>query len=189
MHHRATPLLSTILAAVLIGTGCTETTAPEAPAATAQEVLLERSSTADAAQPGNQSIVDIAIAVNEDTGEFSTLIAALTAAGLVDALSANTQYTVFAPTDEAFADIGLNAGNIGGLDEEFLTDVLLYHVTNGRRISQSLLRARQLTMLNGDRAYLSFDGETLKIDGASVVGADISASNGVIHIVDTVLLP
>lgn len=189
MHHRATPLLSTILAAVLIGTGCTETTAPEVPVATTQEVLLQRSSTADAARPGNQSIVDIAIAVNEDTGEFSTLIAALIAADLVDALSASTQYTVFAPTDEAFGELGLDAGNVGTLDGALLTDILLYHVTDGRRISQSLLRARQLTMLNGDRAYLSFDGQTLKIDEASVVGADIAASNGVIHIIDTVLLP
>ena len=137
-----------------------------------------------ARRPG-PSIVDTAIAVNAQTGEFSTLIAALQAADLVAALDGNRQFTVFAPTDAAFAALGLNAGNIGTLDEDALTNILLYHVTNGRKDSGDVLSSDSLRMLNGQRA----DIEGATIDGAPIIDVDIKTSNGIIHVVGGVLLP
>jgi uncharacterized surface protein with fasciclin (FAS1) repeats len=137
-----------------------------------------------ARRPG-PSIVDTAIAVNAQTGEFSTLIAALQAADLVAALDGNRQFTVFAPTDAAFAALGLNAGNIGTLDEAALTNILLYHVTTGRKDSGDVLSSDSLRMLNGQRAVI--DGAT--IDGAPIIDVDIKTSNGIIHVVGGVLLP
>jgi uncharacterized surface protein with fasciclin (FAS1) repeats len=189
MHHpiaRAVPLAFALL---FLLAACSDTVAPEALSVTEQEELLQRSPVADAARPGGSTIVEIALAVNAEDGEFSTLIAALVAADLVDALNGRGQYTVFAPTDEAFADLGYDADNIGDVPTETLTDILLYHVTNGRRISNSLLNARQVTMLNGEKAYLSRQGDNLYINDAMVVAADISASNGLIHIINGVLLP
>jgi len=168
---------------------CSDTTAPEAPALTAHEEFLNRSPVADAARPGGSTIVEIALAVNAEEGEFSTLIAALGAADLVDALNGGGQYTVFAPTDAAFAELGLYPYNVGDLDPMILTDILLYHVADGRRISRSLLNARQVTMLNGEKAEISRVGGALYIDEARVEAGDISASNGVIHIINGVLLP
>jgi len=186
--HRITLVALSLVLAFALG-ACSDTTAPEAPALTAEEELLNRSPVADAARPGAITIVAIALAVNAEDGEFSTLIAALGAADLVDALNGSGQYTVFAPTDAAFAELGLYPYNVGDLDPMILTDILLYHVTDGRRISRSLLNARQVTMLNGEKADLSRDGADLYIDEARVEAADISASNGVIHIIDGVLLP
>ena len=149
-------------------------------------VVAAMAPTAQAAPPGEPSIVDVAVAVNQDSGEFSTLIAALQAAGLVEALDGNKHYTVFAPTDAAFAQLGLNAGNVGSLPTETLTDIQLYHVTRGDRFSQSVLPVRQIRMLNGDFTHPSRDGT---INGATIVAADIDAGNGVIHVIDAVLLP
>jgi transforming growth factor-beta-induced protein len=186
--HRITLVAFSLVLAIALG-ACSDATAPEAPNLTAQEELLNRSPVADAARPGGSKIVEIALAVNAEDGEFSTLIAALGAAGLVDALNGSGQYTVFAPTDAAFAELGLYPYNVGDLDPMILTDILLYHVTDGRRISRSLLNARQVTMLNGETAQLSRMEGALYIDEARVETPDISASNGMIHIIDGVLLP
>jgi uncharacterized surface protein with fasciclin (FAS1) repeats len=190
MHRSLARAVPLALALLFLLAACSDTVAPEPMSVTTQEELLQRSPVADAARPGGSTIVEIALAANAETGEFSTLIAALGAADLVDALNGDGQYTVFAPTDAAFADLGLNADNIGNaLDTETLANILLYHVTNGRRISRSLLNARQLTMLNGEKAYLSRMEGDLYIEDARVEAADISASNGVIHIINGVLLP
>ena len=141
-----------------------------------------------ARRPG-PSIVDTAIAVNAETGEFSTLIAAVQAADLVDVLNGNRQFTVFAPTDAAFAELGLDAGNIGTLDTAALTNILLYHVTTGRKDSGDVLAADSLRMLNGQRADVEVSGGSATIDGATIVAVDIRTSNGIIHVVDGVLLP
>lgn len=154
---------------------------------------------AHGAKPGSDSIVDIVL-VND--GEFDVLQAAVIQAGLADALSGNDrQYTVFAPTDAAFVatfrhllgDNGLTEGNVidfidaGGVDSAFgdgaLADILLYHVTNGRRISKSVVAAPGYTMLNGQRLSRS------ELVSAGIVATDISASNGVIHVIGSVLLP
>ena len=151
------------------------------------------------AKPGPATIVDIVVAPD---GEFDVLQAAVIEAGLVDALSSTDhQYTVFAPTDAAFVstfrmllnDNSLSESDVisfiqaGGVDTALgngaLQDILLYHVTSGRRISRSVLAAPGYRMLNGDRL-----GRT-ELLAAGVNTVDISASNGVIHVIDSVLLP
>ena len=143
-----------------------------------------------AARRDGPTIVETAIAVNAETGEFSTLIAAVQAAGLVDVLNGNRQFTVFAPTDAAFAALGLNAGNIAtALDDEALTDILLYHVTTGRKDAATVVDSDSLRMLNRDRADVEVGSGGVTIDGAPIVATDIRTSNGIIHIVGGVLLP
>ena len=146
--------------------------------------------------PSDASIVDIALAVNAESGEFSTLIAALSSANLVGALDGDGQYTVFAPTDTAFAKLGLNAGNVGTVPG--LADILLYHVTDGRRWSNSVFNAnnsKAIEMLNGGYVWANpnltiTDGSAATSDAGIVSPLfNISASNGVIHVIDEVLLP
>jgi uncharacterized surface protein with fasciclin (FAS1) repeats len=154
---------------------------------------------APGAKPGDATIVDIVLA---DDGEFDVLQAAVIEAGLAGALSStDDQYTVFAPTDAAFVAafrslLGNNAlteadvvafVEAGGVDTAFgagvLADILLFHVSNGRRTSKSVVSAPQYRMLNGDRLTRS------QLVGAGIVATDISASNGVIHVINGVLLP
>jgi uncharacterized surface protein with fasciclin (FAS1) repeats len=142
--------------------------------------------TAAGAKPGDETIVEIVLA---DDGEFDVLQAAVVRAGLVDALNGTAQYTVFAPTDLAFVTT-LGVANeaaaidaVNGLAVDALTDILLYHVTNGRRNSNSVLGAPRYQMLNGD---------TLTRDdlvAAGIAATDISASNGIVHVINAVLLP
>jgi uncharacterized surface protein with fasciclin (FAS1) repeats len=151
------------------------------------------------ARPGTATIVDIVLAPD---GEFDVLQSAVIEAGLAGALgSPDDQYTVFAPTDWAFVSTFrslLNDGSLteadvisfieaGGVDTAFgpgaLQDILLYHVTNGRRTSKSVLAAPRYRMLNGDTLTR---GDLLS---AGISAVNISASNGVIHVIDSVLLP
>ncbi len=146
------------------------------------------------ARPGDRganapTIVETALAVNAETGEFSTLIAALAAADLVDTLNGKGQFTVFAPTDAAFAELGLNAGNVASLGTETLTDILLYHVSNGRRQANSVVNARQIRMLNGDFVNPSVSGGDAFVNSSQIIAVNIGNSNGIIHIINAVLLP
>lgn len=133
-----------------------------------------------------QTIVDIAVA----DGRFNTLVAAVVEAGLVDALSGG-EWTVFAPTDAAFAKLGLNEGNIASaFTKAELTDILLYHVI-GQEVhsDKALTLLGDVTMGNGELAGLKFfDGSIYVNDDSKVIIADVDASNGVIHVVDTVIL-
>jgi uncharacterized surface protein with fasciclin (FAS1) repeats len=138
------------------------------------------------------TIVDVALAANADTGEFSTLIAALLAADLavIQTLDGNGQFTVFAPTDAAFAELGLNAGNINTLDQAFLTDVLLYHVAHGRRDATDVLASDRIRTLQ--RGFLFQEGGMLTDQQgrtANIIAVDIAADNGIIHVIDRVVLP
>ena len=138
------------------------------------------------AADGEQTIVEIA--VGDD--RFETLVAAVVAADLADTLSGG-EWTVFAPTDDAFAKLGLNADNIASaFTTEELTDILLYHVINGEISSEKALTALgDVTMMNGADAGLKFfDGDIYVNDDAKVIIPDIDASNGIIHVVDTVIL-
>jgi len=130
-------------------------------------------------------IVDTAVAA----GQFTTLAAALQAAGLIDALKGEGPFTVFAPTDAAFAK--LPAGTVEALlaDVPKLKEVLLYHVVAGKVMASQAVGLSSATTLQGGDLTLSVSGNSLKVDNATVVGADVVASNGVIHIIDTVLLP
>ena len=130
-------------------------------------------------------IVDIAAS----NGNFNTLVAAVTAAGLVDTLKSDGPFTVFAPTDAAFA--ALPAGTVEGLlaDPEALAAILTYHVVPGAVTSDQLAGQRlSVATVNGESVHV--DGTAgVTVDGANVTTADIIASNGVIHVIDSVLLP
>ena len=135
---------------------------------------------------GHQTIVDIAV----EDGRFDTLVAAVTATGLADALSGG-EWTVFAPTDDAFAKLGLNAGNVASaFSKAELTDILLYHALVGEVNSDKALTVLgDVPMANGKLAGLKyFDGSIYVNDDSKVIIPDVDASNGVIHVVDTVIL-
>jgi uncharacterized surface protein with fasciclin (FAS1) repeats len=136
-------------------------------------------------------IVDIALSVNADSGEFSTLIAALTYTSLVRTLSRKGQYTVFAPTDAAFAELGLDPDNVVMLPEDALKNILLYHVAPGRRDSSDVLGANRIIMLNGNFSFPSVDDDGAFINDVQLLAPDpidIEASKGIIHVIDTVLI-
>jgi uncharacterized surface protein with fasciclin (FAS1) repeats len=132
------------------------------------------------------TIVDIVL---DDDGEFDVLQAAVVRAGLVDALSGRRQYTVFAPTDRAFIDTFGVADEaaailaVESLDLDDLTDILLFHVSSGRRISSSVLGAPRYKMLNGE--FLTRD----ILSDAGIEATDIKVDNGIIHVINGVLLP
>ncbi|MHB9288580.1 fasciclin domain-containing protein [Halobacteriales archaeon Cl-PHB] len=132
---------------------------------------------------GDTTIVDLAV----DAEGFDVLVAAVAEAGLVDTLSGNRQLTVFAPTDAAFEALGITADTVGDPGEEFLVDVLTYHVTPGRRYADSIVNAPRFSTLNG--ADVTVDGTTLNGGQADIVATDLEASNGVVHVIDGVLLP
>ena len=98
-------------------------------------------------------------------------------------------FTVFAPTDAAFARLGLNATNIGSLPKSKLLKILQYHVVRGERYSQGVVEANRLRMLTGDYASVSLTNAGAFVDSSKITATDIKAGNGVIHIIDTVLLP
>lgn len=131
-------------------------------------------------------IVDTAVAA----GSFTTLAAALDAAGLVDTLKGDGPFTVFAPTDEAFA--ALPAGTFEDLlkpeNKDKLTAVLTYHVVAGKVMSNGLTGEMKAATVNGAEVTIS-TADGVKVDGANVVTADIDASNGVMHVIDAVILP
>ncbi|MFW5941995.1 MAG: fasciclin domain-containing protein [Chloroflexota bacterium] len=150
---------------------------------------------ATAAPPG-PTIVDVAIEVNSEgpfAGQFDTLIAAVLAAdpAVVNTLSGNGQYTVFAPTDDAFADLGLYPSNIGtALDQGTLTEILLYHVTHGRRNSNAVLGSQQINTLQGSFLYQDSGVLTDQLGReANIIVTDVKAGNGLIHAIDAVVLP
>jgi uncharacterized surface protein with fasciclin (FAS1) repeats len=163
-----------------------DTMAPATDAAAAVETSADAAALRTAKSP---TVVDVALSVNAQTGEFSTLIAAVLAADLADALSAVGQRTVFAPTDAAFAAIGLDATTVGSLPKDALTDILLYHVANGRRLAEDVVSSDRIRMLNGDFTRIRVENGAAYIDDAEIVTTDVLASNGVIHVIDTVLLP
>jgi transforming growth factor-beta-induced protein len=159
--------------------------------ATAPLVAGEAESRAAASQrpASSPTIVDVALAVNAESGEFSTLIAAVVSADLVAALSAVGQRTVFAPTDAAFAELGLDADNIGDLPAAALKDILLYHVAAGRRYAADVVSSDRIRMANGGFTRIKLMDGAAYINDSQIVVTDVEASNGVIHIIDAVLLP
>lgn len=134
-----------------------------------------------------KDIVDTAVAA----GSFKTLAAALQAAGLVDTLKGKGPFTVFAPTDDAFSK--LPAGTVDSLlkpeNKEKLKSILLYHVVPGRVTAAQVMKLTSAKTMNGQEVKIMVEGGTVMINDAKVVKADVFASNGVIHVIDTVLLP
>jgi transforming growth factor-beta-induced protein len=135
--------------------------------------------------PESRDIVDIAV----EDGRFETLVAAVGAAGLVDALKGEGPLTVFAPTDDAFS--ALPEGTVEALLEDIptLTDILLYHVVAGKVMAADVIELSQAQTLQGQYAEVMLDMGKVMIDNAQILITDIEASNGVIHVIDTVILP
>ena len=158
------------------------------PVATAEDEMSEEMSeemSDEIAEVG--TIVDVAAS----TDGFTTLVAAVQAAGLVDTLSSEGPFTVFAPTDDAFAAaldaLGLTADELLA-DTDTLTEILTYHVVAGKVMSTDVVKVDSAKTLQGTN--VSVDASSgVKINNANVVKADIATSNGVIHVIDTVLLP
>ena len=134
--------------------------------------------------PANEDKDIVEVAVN--AGIFKTLAAALSAADLVETLKGDGPFTVFAPTDEAFAKLA--EGTVETLlkpeNKDKLAAILKYHVVSGKIMAGDVLKAMEVDTLQGSKAKLS-----LSIDGAKIIKTDIACSNGVIHVIDSVILP
>ena len=195
MKYTLTSIL--FLGVMLLAVGCSDSALNDNSAADlSSEFATEAEKRAPA--PSSESIAEIAI----DAG-FSELVGALSYvdaelnAGLVDLfLNGTDQYTVFAPTNEAFEALygALEIDGITDLDAELVLDVLSYHVVEGRRAANSVVppvRDRKITTLLGATFSVDRSGVISDIAGqeVNIVAADISASNGIIHVIDTVLLP
>jgi uncharacterized surface protein with fasciclin (FAS1) repeats len=145
--------------------------------------------------PPGPSIVGVAIDINSEgdfAGQFDTLIAAVLAADpvVLDTLDGNGQFTVFAPTDDAFQMLDINSVNVGDLNQQLLTDVLLYHVSRGRKSSKPIHRKKRIRMLKG--GFLMQNNGVLTDNlgrEADIIVPDVEAANGIIHAINRVVLP
>lgn len=174
-------MIATALLAVaslsLAACGSDEADAPATTAASA-------ATTAAAPAAGAKDIVDTAVAA----GSFKTLATLLTAAGLVDTLKGPGPFTVFAPTDDAFAKVDKATLDKLAANPEALKQVLTYHVVAGKVMAADV-KTGKVKMVSGNEASLTAEGGKVMIDKATVTTADIAASNGVIHVIDSVILP
>jgi uncharacterized surface protein with fasciclin (FAS1) repeats len=156
-------------------------------AALSLSLLASTSAFAGGTTTPSQDIVDTAVAA----GSFQTLTTALKAAGLVETLKGKGPFTVFAPTDEAFAK--LPEGTVQSLlmpeNKQKLTSILTYHVVAGNVKAADVIKLTSAKTLNGQSVTIKTVGGKVLINGASVVKADIATTNGTIHVIDTVLMP
>lgn len=130
-------------------------------------------------------IVDTAISA----GSFNTLVAAIKAAGLVDTLKGKGPFTVFAPTDEAFAKVPKKDLNALLEDKEALTRVLTYHVVPGKVMAADVVKLKSADTVEGHSVSIDASPSGVKVNNANVVKTDVVTANGVIHVIDTVLMP
>ena len=143
------------------------------------------------ARTHSPSIVDTAIAVNASSGEFDHLIAAVVRTDLVATLDGNRQFTVFAPTDAAFEDL-FDALGVSGVNEipvGTLRAVLLYHVAPGERFAADVVSSSRIRTVSKGFLWPSVSGGNAFVNDAQVIATDIDVSNGVIHVINRVLLP
>ncbi len=168
--------LAVLVIAALVLAAC-------APAATPEPTQVPTAEPTEEPEP--QTIVDIAVA----DGRFTTLVTALQEAELVETLSGDGPFTVFAPTDDAFNK--LPEGTVEALlaDIPALTDILLYHVVSGEVLAEDVVMLDEAETLLGENVEIMVEGDAVMINDAQVIITDIIADNGVIHVVDTVLLP
>jgi len=136
-------------------------------------------------KPQMKDIVETAVSA----GNFNTLVTAVKAAGLVETLKGKGPFTVFAPTDSAFAK--LPAGTVESLlkNKDKLTSILTYHVVAGKVMAADVVKLTSATTVNGQSLTIKADKSGVMVDNAKVVITDIACSNGVIHVIDTVVLP
>jgi len=135
----------------------------------------------------DKTIVEVAVGADN----FKTLVAAVKAAGLVDTLSGKGPFTVFAPTDEAFAK--LPEGTIAELlkpeNKDKLVGILTYHVVAGKVLAKDVVKLKEAKTVQGSKVGIEVKNEKVMVDQATVVKTDIACSNGVIHVIDEVILP
>ena len=152
-------------------------------------LVIAFSSTVHAGSSAAKATQDI-VGVASSAGTFNTLVAAVKAAGLVETLQGAGPFTVFAPTDEAFAK--LPAGTVESLlkpeNKEKLASILTYHVIPGK-VMASDVKTMQAATVNGQKLAIEANGNGVTVNGAKVLKTDIPATNGVIHVIDTVVLP
>jgi len=150
-------------------------------------LLLTLSFSSSAFAQSKKDIVDTAVTA----GDFKTLAAALQAAGLVDTLKGPGPFTVFAPTDEAFAK--LPAGTVEDLlrpeNKQKLISILTYHVVAGKVMAKDVVKLHEAKTVNGQDMKIMVEGSKVMADNSNVVKTDIQCTNGVIHVIDTVLMP
>ena len=138
----------------------------------------------DGGKKAEMDIVDTAVSA----GNFNTLVTAIKEAGLVETLKGDGPFTVFAPTDEAFAKIPQDKLNALLADKAALTKVLTYHVVSGKVMAADVAKISTAKTVQGSEVSID-TADGVKVDNAKVVATDIVASNGVIHVIDTVILP
>ncbi|EAQ99248.1 fasciclin domain-containing protein [Congregibacter litoralis] len=140
---------------------------------------------------GHDDMPGTIVEIAAGNGDFSTLVAAVKAAGLVDVLSGEGPFTVFAPTNDAFAK--LPEGTVETLlkpeNKDQLVAVLTYHVVSGKVMAADVVTLDSATTVQGESVSISASDAVVMVDGATVVMTDVEASNGVIHVIDTVILP
>lgn len=184
-------LLVAITALVAACSGESESTTTEAAQASTTTTIAEEVTTTTVAESTTTEAMEqmSIVATAEAAGDFTTLLAAVEAAGLVETLEGEGPYTVFAPTDDAFA--ALPEGTVEGLleDPEALSDILLYHVVPGEVTSDQVVTLESATTAQGSDVSIRVEGDSVFVNDAQVIMTDIQASNGVIHVIDAVLLP
>lgn len=192
---RRTLSVATVLALALATAACStaEDTEPAATETSAEETMTDDSTAAEDEMMDEKDIVDTAVAA----GDFTTLATALTEAELVDTLKGEGPFTVFAPTDEAFA--ALPEGTLDTLLEDptgDLAGILTYHVVSGKVMAADVVTmdGQMVETVNGGELTVNVDGDAVSLTDANgntvnVTATDVEASNGVIHVIDGVLLP
>ena len=153
-------------------------------------LLINNNSLADCGVCGNEhSETEDIVHVAEHAGQFKTLLTAAKAAGLVDTLKSEGPFTLFAPTDKAFGK--LPEGTLETLlsDQAKLKEILLYHVVSGKVMAADVIKLKKAPTANKKTLAVSIKGDTVYIDKSKVTVTDLEAGNGIIHVVDTVLIP
>lgn len=174
---RLRTIIAPLLTLALLG-ACSKDATPQTTTA-AKEVATQ--------QVGEPNIVTVAATA----GDFNTLVAALKAAGLVETLQGEGPFTVFAPTDEAFAK--LPAGTVDSLllpeNKAKLVSILTYHVVPGEVLAADVVKLSSVNTVEGQPLSISVDDAGVRVNDANVTTTDVMASNGVIHVIDSVLIP
>lgn len=187
----ASVLTASVLSVTLIG--CGNSASPIAPSTSSTAAGMTGSSV-DLQGGGRSSLPTIAGIATSDSG-FSTLVAALVKADLVTTFTGDRHFTVFAPTNAAFDALAKALGFadgpalVAGVDVGTLTAILQFHVTLGDRNAQSVISSGKVRMLDGNTATISVTGAGVFIEGAKIIATDIRASNGIVHVIDAVIVP
>ncbi len=179
--------LLVLVAMVVASVGFAESK-KKAPEAKPAEAAKPEAKPAEAAKPAAKDIVDTAV----EAGSFKTLATALKEAGLIETLKGAGPFTVFAPTDDAFAKIAKKDLDALLKDKKKLTAVLTYHVVPGKVAAADVLKLKDGTKVKtveGREITVGIKDGKVTVDGANVVKTDVEASNGVIHVIDTVIMP